>query len=577
MLKLVKRFLTLAGNLAWKLKIAIFFSFIESILINIPIITVYFLLFKLISKTATIRDSWFFGAVILGSLVLRYATHFLVLVYQTGTGYEIFERERIKIGERFKRFPMGFFNEGNMGNITTVITSDLVFIEEMGMSILDKVVTNYIGIFIGVVFLIYIDYRVALITIGTYLLSLLFLKKLQSVGKELSFVRQDQQSKLSTAVLEYVQGISVIKAFNLSGEKAKTVSNAFESTRDHAIEFEKTFVPLETMYETCFAIGTSATVLAVSMFYIQGTVSLSMLLMLLIFIFQLYLPSTALGSITSQVRVAEAGLDRYEKIMGVDIIDKDGREISLTKYDIKFNNVSFAYEEKDVLKNISFTIPEHSMTALVGVSGCGKTTIANLIARFWDVQKGEILVGGVNVKNMTCDSLLINMSMVFQNVYLFNDTIFNNIKFGNPGASYEEVLEAAEKARCHDFISNMENGYEAMVGEGGSTLSGGEKQRISIARAILKDAPIILLDEATASVDPENEYFIQMAINELVKNKTLVVIAHRLSTIRNADQILVLEDGKLVQTGIHDDLLKEQGVYSNFWKKRTTARGWKIT
>lgn len=303
---------------------------------------------------------------------------------------------------------------------------------------------------------------------------------------------------------------------------------------------------------------------------------MSIMLMMFIFIFELYLPLKALGVLTAKLRIMEAGLNRYEALKDIEIIDEDGRDIELDRFDIEFKNVTFAYEDKDVLKDISFKVPEHSMTVLVGASGCGKTTIANLIARFWDVQKGKVLVGGVDVKEMTCDSLLKNISMVFQKVYLFNDTILNNIKFGKQDATYEEIEEAARKAKCYDFIMELENGFDTIVGEGGCTLSGGEKQRISIARAILKDAPIILLDEATASVDPDNENQIQMAINELVKDKTLVVIAHRLSTIRSADQILVIDDDKLIQSGTHEDLIQEEGQYNDFWNRRMKARGWKI-
>lgn len=258
------------------------------------------------------------------------------------------------------------------------------------------------------------------------------------------------------------------------------------------------------------------------------------------------------------------------------ILDKDGKDIKLEHYDICFDHVSFGYDDRTVLKDISFQIPEHTTTAIVGSSGSGKTTICNLIARFYDVNSGTISVGKTDVRDMTCDSLLSNISMVFQRVYLFNDSIEKNIRFGNPSATHEEVVFAAKKARCHEFIMQLPNGYDTVVGEGGSTLSGGEKQRISIARAILKDAPIIILDEATASIDPENEHLIQQAISELTKQKTVIVIAHRLATIENADQILVVDDGHIAQSGTHNELIRQEGIYKRFVGIREQAEGWNL-
>ena len=280
---------------------------------------------------------------------------------------------------------------------------------------------------------------------------------------------------------------------------------------------------------------------------------------------------------TTLIRMLDSTLDRVERIKQAKRIDENGKDISLDSFDIAFDHVSFAYENGNpILNDVSFSIPQGSMTAIVGPSGSGKTTITRLIARFWDIQDGSITVGGHDVKEFTCDSLLKNMSMVFQNVYLFRDTIENNIKFGFPEATHEQVMEAAKKACCHDFITALPDGYNTVIGEGGSTLSGGEKQRISIARAMLKDAPIILLDEATASVDPENEVHLQQAISALVKNKTLIVIAHRLSTIRDADQVLVVDNGKIAQKGVHADLIQQKGIYQNFWNIRQKARNWKL-
>lgn len=269
-------------------------------------------------------------------------------------------------------------------------------------------------------------------------------------------------------------------------------------------------------------------------------------------------------------------MDHLDALKQGNFIDEDGGDIALDRYDIEFRNVDFGYDSRKILKNVSFKIPEKTSTAIIGPSGSGKTTICSLLARFYDPQSGAITLGGHNLKEFTCDSLLSNISMVFQNVYLFNDTVRANICFGKPSASEEEMIAAAKKACCHDFIMELPNGYDTVIGEGGGTLSGGEKQRISIARAILKDAPVIILDEATASIDPENEHLIQAAITELTKGKTIITIAHRLATVRNADQILVVEDGQIAEAGTHEELLKRGGLYKRFTQIREKAEGWHI-
>ncbi len=576
MLNIVRRILALAGEYAGKIKTAFVISIFEEIFAVMPILLILYVLIKIVSGSITVQDVWIVGIGIVMSVILRAVSKRLIDGFQSGTGYEIFARERMNIGDKLKRFPMGHFSEGNIGNITAVVTSDLVFIEEHAMLTLSQVFTGYLSMVIGVIMLTVLDYRIGIISAATVILALLALNKHEKVAEYHSGIRQETHSKLIGAVLEYIKGISVIKSFNMVGDRAKKINQEFKRVRDASIEFEKRFSSTILQFESCFSLGIGLTVLAVSYFALNQTLDLPFMLMMLIFIFEIYLPFKALGGLTAQVRIMEAALNRYDKISNVEIIDEDGKDITLDHFDIEFKDVTFAYEQEDVLHDVSFKVPEHSMTALVGKSGCGKTTIANLIARFWDVQKGEVKVGGVNVKEMTSDSLLKNISMVFQNVYLFNDTVRNNVTFGKPDATMEEVIETCKKARCHDFIMELEDGYDTVISESGASLSGGEKQRISIARAMLKDAPIVLLDEATASVDPDNEKHIQMAINELVKDKTLVMIAHRLSTIQNADQILVIDEGKIIEKGTHNELIREKGLYDDFWQRRVKARSWKI-
>lgn len=577
MLKFIDRMLKFSGEYAGRLKLSFVFSFLESMFSNVPTFMALLLFLKIADNTLNIQDAWMIGGIMLATVILRCIFRRIFVAFESGTGYEICARERIKIGDRLKRLPMSYFTEGNLGNITSTISVDLLFIEENGMSAMDKVINGYITIVFGCLILFFLDWRLAFVSAAVCIVALFLLERVEKVAKEQSKIRQESSSKLTSAVLEYIQGISIIKSLHLSGDKAKSIKDAIEETRDHAIDFEEKFAAPNTRFRQAFSVGIALAVFLAAYFCFGGTLGLPALMTVLIYIFYIYRPVEALASLTAQIHVMEAGLDRYERLKQVEIIDEDGRDKPLDRFDIEFKDVTFSYEQSETLKDISFQVPAKSMTALVGASGSGKTTIANLVVRFWDVQQGEVKIGGVNVKELTCDSLLKNISMVFQKVYLFNDTILNNIKFGKTDATFDEVVEAAKKARCHDFIMTLPDGYETVVEEGGSSLSGGEKQRISIARAILKDAPIILLDEATASVDPDNEKYIQQAINDLVRDKTLIVIAHRLSTVRHADQILVIDEGKIVQRGTHDELIELGGQYANLYKRHVTARSWKIT
>jgi ATP-binding cassette subfamily B protein len=565
-----------SGKDAWKLKAAVVISFVESMLANFPVYAALLVIMRIMDGTVTSGYAWTAFFMVLSSLAARWILRYSFVRMQSDAACRVAARERVKIGDLFKRFPMSYFTDGNIGNVTSVITGDLSFAEDYGMTKLDDVISGLVSIVIACAFLLWVDWRVAVASAAGSALSFVAFDVMEKVSKRQAKIRQEQQSKITGAVLEYTEGISVIKALHMSGGAAKRMDDSIEDACLHAIDFEHSMMKPVINYLHCYAL-TIAAVLFLSFWqFFNGAMSMPVVAMVVLFVFRIYLPAMGLATGAAMMRVMEAGLDRYEKLKEVAIIDANGRDIPLNKFDIAFENVTFSYEDKETLKDVTFTAKERSMTALVGASGSGKTTIANLIVRFWDAQKGKVKIGGVDVRDMTCDSLLRYVSMVFQRVYLFHDTIENNIRFGSPDATREEIIAAAKKARCHDFIEALPDGYDTVVGEGGSTLSGGEKQRISIARAILKNAPIVLLDEATASVDPDNEKYIQEAINELVRDKTLIIIAHRLSTIRRADQILVIDGGRIVERGTHDALLAKKGQYAHLWQRRQSARSWNI-
>lgn len=578
MLKIIRRVLRLSGNLSKRIWGSFICGFLESMFGLLPIAAVFLVLIELQNGQPITGQTW--GIVIgliAGGLILRMIFKYLVYRLQSTAGFEFVARERIALGDRLRNVPMGFFHDNSVGDITATVTTDLNFLENYSMHILDKVTTGVLSMIVMAGCILAFDWRIGLIFVAGILLSFPIYSHMQKKGKALSAKRQKIQSEAVAATLEYVQGISVVKSFNMCDKNLSDIEDAYESNAAASYGVERVFTPLNMTYSMVFRISACMIMLCAGILAVGGDLSFANLAVILIASFTIFNPIEVMGQMTTMIRTMDAALDRVERIKQAKKIDENGRDIPLDSFDIGFEQVSFAYENgNSILKDVSFSIPQGSMTAIVGPSGGGKTTITRLIARFWDVQEGSITIGGHDVKEFTCDSLLKNMSMVFQNVYLFHDTIENNIKFGCPDATHEQVVEAAKKACCHDFISALPQGYDTVIGEGGSTLSGGEKQRISIARAMLKDAPIILLDEATASVDPENEVHLQQAISALVKNKTLIVIAHRLSTIRDADQILVVDNGKIVEKGVHAELIQQKGIYQKFWNIRQKARNWKL-
>ena len=428
-----------------------------------------------------------------------------------------------------------------------------------------------------VIFLLFFNLWIGLAALAIIGIILLIARSMKKEALRDSKDRQEQNENLTEAVLDFVEGIGIIKTYNLLGEKSKELTENFEKSCETNIRFEENHSPYQFWMNIVYGLGVAAIVALSFFLHSQALLGVTFLVGVMLFVSDLFGPIKALYTQATRLTVMNSCMDRIEEVFGEKELPDNGKSSipeNSKAPEVEFQNVRFAYGEKDVLHNISFTLPRHTMAALVGPSGGGKSTVANLLARFWDVGFGKVLVRGKDVRDVRLADLMDHISMVFQRVYLFQDTIYNNIAMGRPDATREEVMEAAKKARCYDFIMALPQGFDTVIGEGGESLSGGERQRISIARCILKDAPIVILDEATASVDADNESYIQQAISELCKGKTLLVIAHRLNTIRNADQILVIADGRIAQSGTHKELMEAGGLYRDFVTVRQQSQGW---
>ena len=580
MLALFSRILKLSGKYKCRIQGAFVCAFLESILSKMPIFLAFLVLSGFYQKTLTGTKCLYIGIGLVGVVAAQVIVHYLCDRLQSAAGYMIFTDKRMELGGHLRKLPMGYFTSGNIGKISSVLSTDMVFIEEIAMSTLGNMMSYMLSALILLVFMFFLDWRLGLAAAAVTLLACFTAKGMNKVSLKEAACRQDQSEHLTDAVLSFAEGISVIKSYNLIGEKSEELTGNFRRSRDTSTAFERKMTPWTRGLNILYAVGIAA-IFALSVWLQQsGSLSLPYLLGVLLFVFDLFSPLKALYGEASRLTVMNAALDRIEAVRNeTELPDKGTAHIpneSSGSPEICFDNVTFAYQDKEVLHNISFSMQKNTMTALVGPSGGGKSTIANLLARLWDVKSGKVTIRSTDIRDVPLAELMEQISMVFQRVYLFQDTIYNNISMGKPDATEEEVYEAAKKARCYDFIMALPDGFQTVIGEGGATLSGGEKQRISIARCILKDAPIVILDEATASVDTDNESYIQEAINELVKGKTLLVIAHRLNTIRQADQILVISDGRISEQGTHDELMAKAGIYQDFVNIRKKSSGWSL-
>lgn len=514
--------------------------------------------------------------IMLLSIAGKIVTQYVSQLQRTHAGYFMVAEKRVYIGDKLKVVPMGFFNQNSLGQLTAVATTTLSDVENAAPVVLVTSLGGFLNSLVFSLTIFLFDWRIGLIVAAGVVLFLYVVSLMEKRSRADIPKRQAAQATLVEKVLETIQGMSVVKAFDLDDAKGKKVDQAIDESCEKNSVLERAVNPYVAAQQVILNLCSAAILFASISFYLNGTLSLVYCLMMMVSSFMVFEQLKTAGSSMANLRITESSINRANEIDSVPVMDDHGRKIVPETHDIELESVDFSYETRPVLQDVSFRIPDKTTTAIVGPSGSGKTTLCNLIARFWDVNGGRVSIGGHDVKDYTLDSLMANISMVFQNVYLFNDTIENNIKFGKPNATHDEVVAAAKKACCDDFIDALPDGYNTVVGEGGATLSGGEKQRLSIARAMLKDAPIVIFDEATANVDPENEDRLQAAIEALTRDKTIIMIAHRLKTVRHADQIVVLDGGRIVQRGTHDELLAQKGIYSDFVGMREKAIGWKL-
>ena len=576
MIETFKKIWLFAGEERKNIDRSVAVSFVNAALQMLQIGAIYLVVCALTGGAQGGKTAWLALALELVSIFGGAVTASISKMYQTHAGYFMAANRRIAIADRMKRAPMGFFNDNSLGQLSGVCTTVIGSIETMVPIVLVNVLSGLITTAVFTAVILIFDWRIGLIALAGILLYLCVVSAMEKKSAAIADDTQRSQTALIEAVLENIQGMSVVKAFNLTGRGDKKLQDALEYSRKSNLQVESVMTPYTAAQEAVLQLASVGMMLAAAALWAGGSMTLPNALMVIVVSFLVFSQVKLFGMGVSMLRLAGAAIDRAVETEQMPQMDENGREIAPAAQDIVFDHVDFSYEQKQILHDISVTLPDKTTTAIVGPSGSGKTTFCDLVARFWDVDSGSVRIGGTDVRDYTLESLMSQISMVFQNVYLFADTIENNIKFGCPDATHEQVVEAAKKACCDDFIEALPDGYDTVVGEGGASLSGGEKQRISIARAMLKDAPIIILDEATANVDPENEDRLQRAIEALTHEKTVLMIAHRLKTVRKADQILVLEDGRLVQQGTHEELIREDGLYRRFIELREQAEDWHI-
>lgn len=581
MFKTVKRIIDWCGEFKGRLYAGFVVSFFSHLFTELPIMLAAYTIGLLLQSAmdgTPFDTGWVWKSLVLMLVLVffRFLFDYLRARFQEAISYELVARDRLAVGDALKRVSLGYFQQVSTGNILNSLTTGLGTLEGMGIRMIDNFVGGYLNFAVVFLSLLAFSPRTAVIALAAAAVSLVFLLGISHYSAQNAPVEAQANRDMTGAILEYARGLAVVKSFGKDAAALDTIRQSIADSKNIHLKIEWGYLPSNALHLLALKCGSVGLTLSACLSGLNGQMELPVVLTFVFFSFSIFASLEPISDSAHVLSVIDDAMDQLDKLWENHFIDSDGKDIPLQHFDIAFDHVDFGYDSRQVLHDVSLTIPDKTTTAIVGPSGSGKSTLCSLMARFWDVDSGSVKIGGVDVRDYTLESLMDQISMVFQNVYLFADTIENNIKFGCPDATHEQVVEAARKACCDDFIEALPDGYNTVIGEGGAHLSGGEKQRISIARAMLKDAPIVILDEATANVDPENEDRLQKAIEALTRDKTIIMIAHRLKTVRHADQILVVDHGRIVQQGTHEQLIGQPGIYAAFVGGRQQAEGWKL-
>lgn len=580
MRELIKKLYIVSGEQSGRITKMLIFNTLKSFFESFMLGGILFLLMKICEnifdgKMVTMNDVYMVAVIEMIGVIGKITCGYLADRNKNIASYSLGAENRIIVGDRLKKVNMGYFNDNSLGDVAGRMSTAITELETVGVFIITALITGTIQTVMMGLFIFPFDALTGIIILVTIAIGIFINGLAQSKMDKLTSVLLKIKINLSAKTLEYVKGISVLKAFGKNKEVAKELEDSISATRKGFLDIEKAVAPVQTLYVAIFKIGTVAIIGVSLMRFINGNIDATKTIMLIVSSFVIFSGMEMVGGMQNLKGIAVQDLDSVMKLRSLQMID-EGEETCIADPEIELRNVSFSYGDSELFHKLNLTIPAGKTTAIVGFSGSGKTTLCNLVSRFWDVIDGEVLVDGKNVKEFNYDAFLANFSFVFQDVYLFDDTVRNNIKFGNQGASDEEMIEVAKKARCHDFIMSLPDGYDTVLQEGGSNLSGGERQRISIARAMLKPSKIVVLDEATSSIDPENEKQLLQALDYLLKDKTTIVIAHKLNTIKNADQIVVLDKGGIESCGTHAELMEKSLIYKKFVAYRENAAKWEV-
>ena len=551
----------------------LFLSFIEGIFVMLKMIAIILAVNAMFNSN--LMDNYIYKVMILGIVCIIgvFGLGYFTQLGSVSVGFEMAKDKRLYFGSLFKKLYLGFFSKNSVGNINSTLTTSISTVEQVAPIILIHVIGGILSAISIVLGFAYYEMQVSVIIFAGILTYLFVVNYQMKISRSEAPKRQLAQTKLTESAIEFIQGISVIKAFGM-GEKDERVKKDIEGSCANNINLSEKSIPSSICAGLTIQLFEIMIISYAFFMWNSGEISPQKAINLLIMSFVIFQSVSQAGSILSMIGLLDSSLKDISSMENAEEIKVLSPIQNIKSNEIEFKNVSFSYGKGEVLKGISVALKPNTLTAIIGPSGSGKTTFCKLIPRFYDVSEGEILIGGAKITNISTEELMKNISMVFQNVYLFEDTIMNNIRLAKPNASDEDIISAAKKARCHDFIKSLQKGYETKIGEAGSTLSGGEKQRIAIARAILKDAPIVILDEFTSALDVENERHILQAIDNLVQNKTVIIIAHRLETVRKADNIIVLDKGEIAQEGTHNELITQDGIYKSFISIRERANKW---